>query len=185
MRARIRALIASMFTLLAVASVATPAFAQPRRSAVLAAEPASIRTWDATVDAMLRSGDLQVRHAEADTLLSGRTHVRLQQFHRGVPVYGAVLTRQTDDIGATLSIFGTTYSGIDVDVRPVLTVTDAAAVVAARTGVELGPERPPTLLVLPVMLRPVVKLTVPIEVVPGALDPPFGQKYRCAADRFE
>ena len=150
MRARIRALIASMFTLLAVASVATPAFAQPRRSAVLAAEPASIRTWDATVDAMLRSGDLQVRHAEADTLLSGRTHVRLQQFHRGVPVYGAVLTRQTDDIGATLSIFGTTYSGIDVDVRPVLTVTDAAAVVAARTGVELGPERPPTLLVLPV-----------------------------------
>lgn len=150
MRARIRALIASIVTLLAVASTTATAFAQPRRTAALAADPSSIRAWDTTVDAMVRSGDLEVRHAEADTLLSGRTHVRLQQFHRGVPVYGAVLTRQTDDIGATLSIFGTTYSGIDVDVRPVLTVTDAAAVVAARTGVELGPERPPMLVVLPV-----------------------------------
>ncbi len=150
MRARIRALTSSIVTLLAVASTTAPALAQPRRSAALAADPSSIRAWDATVDAMLRGGDLEVRHAEADTLLSGRTHVRLQQFHRGVPVYGAVLTRQTDDIGATLSIFGTTYSGIDVDVRPVLTVTDAAAVVAARTGVDLGPERPPTLVVLPV-----------------------------------
>lgn len=150
MRARIPALIASMFTLLAVVATTAPASAQPRRTAALAAEPASIRVWDATVDAMLRSGDLEVRHAEADTLLSGRTHVRLQQFHRGVPIYGAGLTRQTDDIGATLSIFGTTYSGLDLDVRPVLTVADAAAVVAARTGVELGPERPPTLVVLPV-----------------------------------
>ncbi len=150
MRARTRALIASMFTLLAVASAASPAFAQPRRSEALAAESASIRAWDATVDAMLRTGDLEVRHAEADTLLNGRTHVRLQQFHHGLPVYGATLTRQTDDIGATLSIFGTTYRSIDVDVRPVLTVADAAAVVAARTGVDLGPERPPVLVVLPV-----------------------------------
>ncbi len=150
MRARIRTLTASMFTLLAAASVAAPAFAQPRRLAALAAEPASIRAWDATVDAMLRTGDLEVRHAEADTLIGGRTHVRIQQFHRGVPVYGATLTRQTDDIGATLSIFGTTYSGIDLDVRPALTTGDAAAIVAARTGIELGPERPPTLVVLPV-----------------------------------
>ena len=132
MRARIRSLTAFIFTLLAVASLAAPAAAQPRRSAALAAEPATIRAWDATVDGMLRTGDLEVRHAEADTLLSGRTHARLQQFHRGVPVYGANLTRQTDDIGATLSIFGTTYGGIDVDVRPVLTAGDAAAVVTAR-----------------------------------------------------
>ncbi len=150
MRTRIRPLLASIFTLLGVASTVSPAFAQPRPTAALASEPASIRLWDATVDTMLRSGDLEVRHAEADTLLSGRTHVRLQQFHRGVPVYGASLTRQTDDIGATLSIFGTTYRGIDLDARPVLTIDEAAAIVAARSGVDLGPERLPTLVVLPV-----------------------------------
>ncbi|MEQ1728525.1 MAG: M4 family metallopeptidase [Vicinamibacterales bacterium] len=150
MRTRIRPLLASICTLLGVASTVSPAFAQPRPTAALASEPASIRLWDATVDTMLRSGDLELRHAEADTLLSGRTHVRLQQLHRGVPVYGASLTRQTDDIGATLSIFGTTYSSIDVDARPVLTVDEAAAIVAARSGVHLGPERLPTLVVLPV-----------------------------------
>jgi len=149
-RTQIRPLLASIFTLLGVASAVSPAFAQPRPTAALASEPASIRRWDATVDTMLRSGDLDLRHAEADTLLSGRTHVRLQQLHRGVPVYGASLTRQTDDIGATLSIFGTTYSSIDIDARPVLTIDEAVAIVAARSGVHLGPERLPTLVVLPV-----------------------------------
>ena len=82
MRARIRALTSSIVTLLAVASTTAPALAQPGRTAALAAAPSSIRAWDATVDAMLRGGELAVRHAEADTLLSGRTPVRLQQFHR-------------------------------------------------------------------------------------------------------
>ena len=149
MRARNPVLLASLFTLLAAASVAPPASAQPRRNAALASEPAALQAWDSTVDAMLRTGDLEVRHAEADTLVDGRTHVRLQQFHRGVPVYGATLTRQTDDVGTTLSIFGATYSGIDLDVQPGLTVADAAAIVAARSGVDLGPDRLPTLVVLP------------------------------------
>ena len=112
MRARIRALTSSIVTLLAVASTTAPALAQPGRTAALAAAPSSIRAWDATVDAMLRGGDLAVRHAEADTLLSGRTHVRLQQFHRGVPVYGAVLTRQTDDIKDALN-----YADIVRDIK--------------------------------------------------------------------
>ena len=43
MRARIRALTSSIVTLLAVASTTAPALAQPRRSAALAAAPASIR----------------------------------------------------------------------------------------------------------------------------------------------
>lgn len=149
MGARIRAFTASMFTLVAVAATTAAAAAQPRLTTALASEPASIRAWDTTIDTMMRAGDLEVRRAEPDSLVEGRTHVRLQQFHRGVPVYGAELTRQTDDTGATISIFGRTYSDVDLDVRPALTVADAVAIVAGRTGVELGPDRLPALVVFP------------------------------------
>jgi bacillolysin len=137
---------------LLVATVLTAqgvAFAQPRQTMVLASDQAGIRVWDSNVDAMLRSGDLEVRRAETDTLVKGRTHTRLQQYYRGVPVLGAELTRQTNDLGTTISIFGSTYSDIDVDVAPALSVDDAAAVVAAQGGVELGPSRLPTLCIFP------------------------------------
>jgi thermolysin len=129
--------------------LASSASAQPRLTTVLASEPSALRTWDATVDAQLRSGDLEVRRADADTLVSGRVHTRLQQLHGGVPILGGELTRQTDDLGTTVSIFGSTYSNVDVDVAPALSADDAAAVVLARTGVELGPSRLPTLCIAP------------------------------------
>jgi bacillolysin len=138
-------------TFSAIALVAVPAstVAQSRLTTVVASDPVSIRAWDRTVDGMLRSGDLEIRRADTDTLVSGRTHSRIQQFFRGVPVYGAELTRQTDEIGATVSIFGNAYDDIALDVTPELSVADAAQLVRARTGVELGPSHMPTLCIFP------------------------------------
>jgi bacillolysin len=145
-----RPLITSLLPLVTLAVLTAPAGAQPQLTMVLAAEPATIRAWDPAIDAMLRSRELDVRRIDADTLVEGRSHTRLQQFHRGIPVLGAELTRQTDAIGATVSIFGATYSDIDIDVTPALSADDAAAVVTAHSGVTLGPSRLPVLCVFPV-----------------------------------
>lgn len=107
-----------------------------------------IRRWDSQIDGRLRTGELQVRQRRRDTLLSGRDHERLAQYHRGVRVYGGDLTRQLDR-GQTVSSFGTLYEGIDLDPLPTLSRADATAIVEARSGMELGGSRLPELVVLP------------------------------------
>ena len=125
------------------------ASAQPGPTTIVASASAGIRTWDSAVDGMLRDGSLEVLSTEADTLLEGRTHTRLRQLYNGVPVFGGGLTRQTDELGATVSIFGQTYQGISLDVTPSLSVPDAVAAIADLSGVQLGPLKPPTLIVFP------------------------------------
>ena len=144
-----RASFATVLATLALTFAGQAVSAQPQLTTVVASDATSIRAWDTAMDAMLRSGDLEIRRSDADTLVTGRTHTRLQQLHRGVPVIGAELSRQTDDIGSTVSIFGTTYPGIDIDVSPTLSVDDAVGVVAAMSGVEPGPLHLPTLCVFP------------------------------------
>ena len=47
--------------------------------AVTSANGAALRSWDATVDAMSRSGELVLSRKRTDTVLAGRTHERYQQ----------------------------------------------------------------------------------------------------------
>ncbi len=149
MHARTRVLTVSVGAVLALFTAAGPTAAQPRLTTIRASEPAQLRTWDATVDRQVRAGELEVRRVDDDTLVEGRTHTRLRQMHRGVPVLGAELTRQTDDVGATVSLFGSTYADITLDVTPSLDAAAAAAVVEQQSGEALGPERMPTLCVFP------------------------------------
>lgn len=136
------------WTLAAAALFASPAAAEAPARRLAAIEGRELADWGARVDAMLRTGELRVRRTQEDTLLPSRTHVRLTQLHRGVPVYGGELVRQTD--GATpVSVFGTLYEGIDLDPRPTLTPDQAVAVVEKLSGADLGPAREPRLVVLP------------------------------------
>ncbi|MGC4082875.1 MAG: M4 family metallopeptidase [Vicinamibacterales bacterium] len=146
MKSRVRA---GTFLAVALVSFVRPVDAQPRMATVLASEPAQIRAWDSTIDAQLRRGDLEVRRADADSLIDGRTHTRLRQLYRGVPVVGGELARQTDAAGITLSIFGSTYADIDIDVTPAIDAARAAAIVGERSGETLGPERMPELCIVP------------------------------------
>jgi Zn-dependent metalloprotease len=125
-----------------------PVHTQPRRSLVAATSADGLRVWDDTVTRMARSGNLRLQRTVSDTLLPGRTHERYAQTFEGLPVYGADMTRQTSN-GLTVSVFGTMYSGIDLDTTPALGVADAAAIVARESGVALGPARQPELLVYP------------------------------------
>jgi thermolysin len=115
---------------------------------VVADSTAGLRAWDAQVDAMVAGRELRAFQTRADTLIAGPTHERLQQYYSGVPVFGGEIVRQLDG-GVTMSVFGTLYQGIAVDVSPTLSRDEGKAAVEAVAGVALGPARQAELMVLP------------------------------------
>jgi Zn-dependent metalloprotease len=130
---------------LAVAVVAAPAAAQ---QPVAAATEASVREWSGRVDRLLASRGLALRLAREDTMIAGRRHERLGQLYEGVPVFGGELVRQSDASGP-LTVFGTLYEGIELDVAPRLRAQDAERAAAARGGHPFGTRGGPQLVVLP------------------------------------
>jgi len=97
---------------------------------------------------MVRDGSLQLRRTTGDTLMSDRVHERLNQYYKGIRVQGGDVARQTDR-GVSISIFGNVYSDISVGIDPVLTTSDAAAIVKRESGIDLGAAKMPQLLILP------------------------------------
>jgi len=132
----------------AVVAIPVVAAAGEPSARVAASSGAPLREWSSRVDRLLASGDLAVRLVRDDTMIPGRRHERLAQLHRGVPVFGGEIARQSDASGA-LTVFGTLYEGIDVDVRPRLSPAEAEARLAARGGRPFGPRGGPELVVLP------------------------------------
>jgi thermolysin len=125
------------------------AHAQVRAQTVAPATPADVRDWDNTANRMLRSRELQLRQERLDTLMPRRTVEQLDQYHRGVRVWGGNISRQLDGPSA-VSVFGVLFSDITVDVTPALTQTDAVAALEQIGGARLGPGHVPELVVLPV-----------------------------------
>jgi thermolysin len=128
---------------------ASPALAQPARAVRIEARSSTdLRAWDGRVDAMLRDGELRLRTSREDTQLSGRTHVRADQYFKGVRVVGGDIARQSEQ-GVTISLFGTLYDGIAIDSTPEVDAEAARQTVEAHAGVRLGESRRPELVVLP------------------------------------
>jgi hypothetical protein len=122
--------------------------ADDRALRVEALSPPNVRDWSARIDRLLASRDLVIRQTRDDTMIAGRRHERLAQLHRGVPVFGGELAQQSDFSGA-LTVFGTFYEGIDLDVAPSLGPRDVERALAARGGQPFGDEGAPELVVLP------------------------------------
>ena len=127
-----------------------PALAQGARGAVAitARSAAQLRNWDQRVDRMLGGGELRVRETRPDLLVAGRTHQRADQYYKGVRVFGGDVARQLRG-GASESVFGMIYEGIDIDADPGIDADRAREIVEQRTGVTLDPSVTPELLVLP------------------------------------
>jgi len=104
--------------------------------------------WSNSINSMLRSDQLQVRRERDDTLLPGRTLQQLDQYSRGVPIWGAGVSRQLEGANV-ISLFGVLYQDPPVDVTPALTQDDARSIVEQTGGTELGPDRQPRLMILP------------------------------------
>ena len=120
----------------------------PRGVVIAARSAAELRDWDRRVDRMLRGGELRVRQTREDPLVPGRTHQRADQYHRGVRVFGGDIARQLRG-GATESVFGTVYEGIELDPEPGIDENRARALLEERTGARLDPSVAPELVVLP------------------------------------
>jgi Zn-dependent metalloprotease len=125
--------------LLVLASAALPAqapndpAARTGRVAIHASTPSELQAWDSTIDRMVRSRQLLVVDTRPDPDIDGRMHESLLQFHQGVPVYGGGLSRQTAQ-GLSVSIIGTLFEGISVDISPTLSAPDAVRGLADTTG---------------------------------------------------
>jgi thermolysin len=131
-----------------VLAMAAPALGADSAVHVAAASAAAVHEWGARVEAMERGGDLAVRLARPDTMIPGRRHERLAQLYEGVPVWGGELVRQSDAAGP-LTVFGTWYDGIDLDVRPTLGPRDVEGRLAGMGGRPFGTRGGPQLVVLP------------------------------------
>src|SRR5574342_88046 len=91
---------------------------------IKATTAAELRTWDGYVTARERSGELQVMRSERDPSLPSRIVERLQQYHQGVPVWGAEVVRDTTN-GAPESMFGDVSPSLTISTTPTLSPDDA------------------------------------------------------------
>ena len=123
--------------------------ARARLTAIASGGGSALRQWDAMTQLMLRNGDLRIRQTRDDTLMRGRVNDRADQYHRGVRVFGADISRQMDAQGVVRSMFGNVYAGIDMDVNPGLDAAAARARVTALAGTEQPADTDPELVVLP------------------------------------
>ena len=108
-----------------------------------------LRLLDARVDALVRTNALVLASRQPDVSLSGRGHETFQQYHAGVPVYGGGISRQLANTGLTVSIFGTIYQEIDLDMTPQLAQHEALALVEQRAGAGSATDDPLTLVIVP------------------------------------
>ncbi len=108
----------------------------------------ALREANALVDQLSRDGTLRRSRQDSDRLIGDRTHDRYQQFHEGVPVFGAEVTRQTSR-GLSVSVFGTIHLGIDIDTTPGLTPFAATSIIEELSGTTTPGASQPRLVVLP------------------------------------
>ena len=123
-----------------------PAERQADRFSV--ASGAALRDRTQAIEAMERYGDLRLREVQEDTLVIGRVHQRLDQYYKGVRVFGGDVVRETD--GKTvLSLTGTLYAPAGVDSSAALDADKALAVFASETASGPAVRAVPELVVLP------------------------------------
>ncbi|MSO55656.1 MAG: peptidase M4 family protein [Acidobacteria bacterium] len=127
----------------------TAAVPEHGRSFALHAAAATLPGAQARVDAMLRSGDLDIASTQEDTIIPGRAHERLAQMYEGVPVFGGQVVRQMDG-RSIVSLSGRLYEGLDLDVSPQVSPERASDIAISRSGAGANVRGDTTLGVLPV-----------------------------------
>jgi Zn-dependent metalloprotease len=86
--------------------------------------------------------------ADDDPLMPSRSIERLQQFHAGVPVWGATIVRDLDQSGVPQSFFGTLSPDLTLSVEPGVSAAAARTALLALGGSEAMLLREPALVIL-------------------------------------
>ena len=97
--------------------------------------PSEVPAAAREVDRMFAAGRFALASTQRDGQIAGRIHERLNQYHRGVRVFGGQLVWQKDS-GRVLSITGNLYENIQLEVTPRLTEPEASE--RALGGAEKG-----------------------------------------------
>jgi thermolysin len=118
-------------------------------AAIMPGSPQALRAWSERTDSMLRTGELRMRQVRDDTLITGHVVQRADQYYRGVRVHGADISRQLDEHGVVLSVFGNLYDGIDLTPDPELTPDEVRTRVSELAEAEQAESNQPELVVLP------------------------------------
>ena len=165
---RVRILVALPLGLLLAGSAlpAQPAPAPDTQVFAITSMPADIPGMvrvDSLIAEKSRMGELALVSALPDRQLPGRLHEHFSQVHRGVPVYGAGLTRQRAN-GATVSIFGTVFGDIDIGTDPSLSAEAALARLEEIADAAPATPEPPSLVIFPTLLgRLVLVWSAPMQ----------------------
>ena len=93
---------------------------------VWASDSAEVPAIANEVDGMLSSGRLVYERSQVDGSFQGRQHERMNQYHRGVRVFGGQLVWQKQS-GLVLSVTGNVYDDIGINTTPSLTASQAEA----------------------------------------------------------
>jgi len=113
---------------------------QVRIQTVSAVTAAALREWDVTLNGMLNSRELVMRVKEPDALIPAGTIERLDQYSRGVRVWGADVTRQQSG-GLTTSVFGILYPDVEVETTAAFAEQGAREIIERSTGGTLNDRR--------------------------------------------
>jgi thermolysin len=95
--------------------------------AIRAMAAAELRTWDGYVTTRQRAGELQMLRADRDPAVPDRLVERLQQYHQGIPVWGAQVVRDSTN-GVADSIFGDLWPALTIDTTPTLSASAAQGI---------------------------------------------------------
>ncbi len=118
-------------------------------SAAASTGTSSLRRFDALVETLAAGGELVLASSRPDLQLRGRTQQFFQQYHEGVPVLGAGVSRQLAG-GATVSLLGTIETGIELDPRPRFQSVEALDLLERQTGVGVLANALPELVIVQV-----------------------------------
>ncbi len=144
---RIVAVVLALFVALGVFVAAQPpAGGGPDR--LVAGSGRALREWDDRIVSMERERQLRMRAVQEDSLIPGRRHERLNQYFKGVRVFGGEVVRETDG-QVTYSVTASVYPGIRIDTNPALSEDAAARVFQRETGAEAGTRLARELVVFP------------------------------------
>ena len=138
----LRYLLAALVGVAAVLALAGPAEVSGQElrgplelSAAAFEDLSSLRRYDALVETLATGGELVLAASRPDSQLQGRTQQFFQQYHEGVPVFGAGVSRQRAG-GATVSILGAIQTGIELDPQPRFQSVEALELLRQQTGVD-------------------------------------------------
>lgn len=129
-------------------------------SAVAATAGSEADGWGLRIEELVARDELRVARIQTDADFPGRRHIRYDQLHGGVRVFGQQLVRQLDEQGRTLSVFGHFVEGLALSVRPGLRSDQAARAAEAHMGSGSRAHDPIELVVLPLQDRSVLAYTM-------------------------